>query len=99
MPGPDKIMLIRHAEKPVSDSPAGVREDGSSDKHSLIVRGWQRAGGLVEFFAKPTRPGIAVPATIFPLRRATAQAFPRERPRACVRKRPSSLWGESWTSL
>jgi hypothetical protein len=58
-------MLIRHAEKPVSDSLPGVREDGSSDKHSLIVRGWQRAGALVEFFAKPTRPNIAVPAAIF----------------------------------
>jgi hypothetical protein len=65
MPGPDKIMLIRHAEKAVFDSPAGVREDGSSDKHSLIVRGWQRAGALVEFFAKPTHPNIAAPATIF----------------------------------
>ncbi|MGP6157517.1 MAG: hypothetical protein ACLPYS_08430 [Vulcanimicrobiaceae bacterium] len=65
MPGPDKIMLIRHAEKPSFDPPGGVREDGSSDKHSLIVRGWQRAGALVTFFAKPTRPGIGVPATIF----------------------------------
>jgi hypothetical protein len=58
-------MLIRHAEKPVSDSLAGVREDGSSEKHSLIVRGWQRAGALVEFFAKPTRQNIALPAAIF----------------------------------
>ncbi len=65
MPGPDKIMLIRHAEKPVSDSPAGVKEDGATNKHSLIVRGWQRAGALVAFFARPTRPGIVVPATIF----------------------------------
>ena len=64
MSGPDKVMLIRHAEKPV-DSTAGVSEDGSTDKHSLIVRGWQRAGALVAFFAKPAQPGIAVPATIF----------------------------------
>jgi broad specificity phosphatase PhoE len=57
-------MLIRHAEKPAGSSD-GVREDGSSDKHSLIVRGWQRAGALVAFFTKPTAPDIAVPAAIF----------------------------------
>ncbi len=65
MPGPDKIMLIRHAEKPNSDSAAGVREDGSSDGRALTVRGWQRTGALVAFFAEPTRRGIAVPAMIF----------------------------------
>jgi hypothetical protein len=57
-------MLIRHAEKPDASN-AGVSAEGSTDKHSLIVRGWQRAGALVAFFAKPALPGIAVPATIF----------------------------------
>ena len=65
MAGPDKIMLIRHAEKQVVPPPAGVNEDGATDKHSLIVRGWQRSGALVEFFINPTRSGISTPATIF----------------------------------
>jgi len=63
--GPAKIMLIRHAEKSVGPAPAGVNENGDVDKHSLIVRGWQRAGALVDFFENPTRPGISTPTTIF----------------------------------
>jgi hypothetical protein len=47
-----KIMLIRHAEKP---SPFhdnyGVTPEGNHEKDSLTVRGWQRAGALVCFFA------------------------------------------------
>ena len=67
MPGPDKIMLIRHAEKPQPGVPipAGVDENGNNDPHSLLVRGWQRAGALVAFFSAPTRAGIAVPSVIF----------------------------------
>lgn len=65
MAGPDKIMLIRHAEKPEDSTPAGVREDGTANKHSIIVRGWQRAGALVAFFAKPSHPKIATPNAIF----------------------------------
>jgi hypothetical protein len=64
MAGPDTIMIIRHAEKPDAAAPVGVDEDGSPDKHSLTIRGWQRAGALVPFFASPARPGIARPATI-----------------------------------
>jgi hypothetical protein len=64
MPEPDKIMLIRHGEKPEVPPPAGVTEDGGKNKHALIVRGWQRAGALVAFFEKPTRPKISTPATI-----------------------------------
>jgi hypothetical protein len=63
--GPDKIMFIRHGEKAVTAPPIGVNENGAPDKHSLIVRGWQRAGALVAFFAHPSRAGIATPATIF----------------------------------
>jgi hypothetical protein len=58
-------MFIRHGEKAISPPPAAVNENGATDKHSLIVRGWQRAGALVTFFAQPSRPGIATPATIF----------------------------------
>jgi broad specificity phosphatase PhoE len=61
-----KIMLIRHAEKP-DDKDGGVDQKGKPDKHDLIVRGWQRAGALVQFFANPRDPNSAItrPATIF----------------------------------
>jgi hypothetical protein len=60
------IMLIRHAEKP-DDEDGGVDQKGKPDKHDLIVRGWQRAGALVQFFANPRDPNgpIKPPATIF----------------------------------
>jgi hypothetical protein len=59
-------MLIRHAEKP-DDKDGGVDQKGNADKHDLIVRGWQRAGALVQFFANPRDPNgpINRPATIF----------------------------------
>jgi hypothetical protein len=50
-----KIMLIRHAEKP-DDKDGGVDQKGNADNHDLIVRGWQRAGALVQFFANPPDP-------------------------------------------
>ena len=61
-----KIMLIRHAEKPDGND-GGVDQKGNPDKHDLIVRGWQRAGALVQFFANPRDPNgpIRPPATIF----------------------------------
>ena len=47
-----RIMLIRHAEKPPKDgSKQGVSANGNVDPEDLIVRGWQRAGALVRFFA------------------------------------------------
>jgi hypothetical protein len=61
-----RIMLIRHAEKP-DDKDGGVDPKGNPDKHDLTVRGWQRAGALVQFFANPRDPNgpIKRPATIF----------------------------------
>jgi hypothetical protein len=61
-----RIMLIRHAEKP-DDNDGGVDQNGNPDKHDLIVRGWQRAGALVQFFANPRDPNgpIKPPETIF----------------------------------
>ncbi len=61
-----QIMLIRHAEKP-DDKDGGVDQKGKPDKHDLIVRGWQRAGALVRFFANLGDPNgpIKRPATIF----------------------------------
>jgi hypothetical protein len=46
-----RIMVIRHAEKPVDPPPHGVTFEGEREKESLTVRGWQRAGALVSFFA------------------------------------------------
>lgn len=65
-----KIMMIRHGEKPSNDgSVHGVDENGSHDPNELTVRGWQRAGALVRFFAPPnaafSNPALATPATIF----------------------------------
>jgi hypothetical protein len=45
-----KIMVIRHAEKPTGDD-LGITITGSTDKESLIVQGWQRAGALTVLFA------------------------------------------------
>ncbi|GAB2540831.1 hypothetical protein [Nocardia heshunensis] len=73
-PLPDTVMIIRHAEKPTgSGKPYGITEDGERDEESLTVRGWTRAGALVDLFdprgsdGKPTalRPGLSKPATIF----------------------------------
>jgi broad specificity phosphatase PhoE len=56
-----KIMVIRHAEKPAeSGFPTGVLETGEQDPESLTVRGWERAGALLCFFA-PTAGGLQYP--------------------------------------
>jgi hypothetical protein len=65
-----KIMIIRHAEKHYDGSPdRGVSIEGIHKKHELTVRGWQRAGALVRFFAPPGDhpPGglISTPRAIF----------------------------------
>lgn len=63
-----KIMIIRHAEKPGDADPDhGVSWNGVHDRHDLTVRGWQRAGALVRFFAPidaPLTGDLATPATI-----------------------------------
>jgi hypothetical protein len=65
----NKIMVIRHAEKPSDDgSIAGVTAAGAEDKHELIVRGWQRSAALARLFAPLkafTDPRLAQPKTIF----------------------------------
>jgi hypothetical protein len=63
-----KVMLIRHAEKP-DGTAQGVDIDGNAGKEFLTVRGWQRAGALVRFFA-PTnaecqRQGVGQPGFLF----------------------------------
>lgn len=53
MPPPlRKLLLIRHAEKPVPElGIGGVDLNGRPDRRSLSVRGWQRAAALVRWFA------------------------------------------------
>jgi hypothetical protein len=63
---PNRIMFIRHAEKPDGTSDAkGVMADGTENKESLTVRGWQRAGALVRFFCPVSGGRELAPATIF----------------------------------
>lgn len=65
-----KIMLIRHAERPSPDkSIRGVTQAGVKNKEELTVRGWQRAGAFVRFFAPPdnhfVHPSLERPETLF----------------------------------
>jgi len=66
-----RIMVIRHAEKPYVDSKernAGVRMDGSSSHESLAVRGWQRAGALAILFGAAElaqSKGLSVPEHLY----------------------------------
>ena len=68
----DKIMLIRHGEKPNDPKPApGYDLSGNKDPKSLTKAGWKRAHKLVEFFhprlAAPPK-GIAVPNALYAAR-------------------------------
>ena len=64
-----QIMLIRHGEKPSPDGTVlGVTMDGTASPDELSVRGWQRAGALVRFFAPAdgvNRPGLQKPEFLF----------------------------------
>ena len=51
---PPLIMIIRHGEKPGSDTSHGTAPGGGHDPTSLTVAGWVRAGALVELFAPLT---------------------------------------------
>ncbi|WP_406634022.1 hypothetical protein [Amycolatopsis sp. WGS_07] len=68
-PGTARVMIIRHAEKPSgSAGPQGIDVNGSPDSHSLTVRGWTRAGALVELFAPASgtvRAGLARPTAVY----------------------------------
>ena len=47
------VLIIRHAEKPDPAKPdlgPGLTPKGVEDKHSLVVRGWQRAGAWAALF-------------------------------------------------
>ncbi len=66
---PAKIMIIRHAEKPDQNGAVlGIDEAGRPDPNQLSVRGWQRTGALVPYFASAGQEGgegIATPSAIF----------------------------------
>jgi hypothetical protein len=61
------VFIIRHGEKPKESWPGpGLTFEGSDDKKSLVVRGWQRAGSWAALFGS----GLASadyprPTTIF----------------------------------
>jgi hypothetical protein len=66
----DKIMLVRHGEKPEKDEDIhGVNPEGEHDKNELSTRGWQRSGALVRFFnplnGQFIHPGMAKPNAFF----------------------------------
>ena len=52
------ILLIRHAEKPEKPIDPkrgpGLTATGEEDKHSLVIRGWQRAGAWAVLFGQGT---------------------------------------------
>jgi broad specificity phosphatase PhoE len=61
-------MIIRHAEKHQHGLHGqGVNENGQPSRHELTVRGWQRAGALVQYFTQPGPTGHAIetPHAIF----------------------------------
>ena len=63
--GPERVIVVRHAEKPPPlGPPAGVKEDGDTDRHSLTVRGWQRAGALANRLCR-AEPELGRPDAIF----------------------------------
>lgn len=81
----DRLMLIRHAEKPHDDE-LGVDAHGQPAPGSLSVQGWQRAGALVRLFAPPDglapAPHLQTPQRIFAAR--PTPPHPSTRPRDTV---------------
>src|SRR5208283_4221632 len=79
------LIVIRHAEKP--DDPAlgpGLTAQGDPDKHSLVVRGWQRAGAWAALFGPDgSRPDYPTPDVVYA---ADPDAAPTED--GSVSKRP-----------
>ena len=92
---PNKIMIIRHGEKPSKNpgkhGPFDVEEDGEAGNgKSLIVTGWQRAGALNAFFAPygstPSNSLIARPDYIY------AGSPNSESQRPCETVTPLAAW-------
>lgn len=69
---PKKIYIIRHADKQINleipKPPFGIDIDGNRNYHSLIPKGWQRAGALVSLFDPVTKilqRGLETPTFLF----------------------------------
>jgi hypothetical protein len=78
----DKIMVVRHGEKPGSPPPPfGIDHDGNQNKDCLIVRGWQRSGALACLFSEmgvAARKHLAVPTTVYATNPASKSKRPKE---------------------
>ncbi|MDN0075074.1 hypothetical protein QU481_09225 [Crenobacter sp. SG2303] len=83
-PRAQKIMIIRHAEKPTTNNsdPYGVNDNGETDGEGLTVQGWQRAGALAVLFAPShgslQNAELATPGVLFAA--AVAKHSKSERP-------------------
>lgn len=76
---PLTILIIRHAEKPDDPSAGpwrgpGLTEAGAENKHSLLVRGWQRAGAWAALF------GAGIGGSDYPRPNAVYAADPNKTP-------------------
>jgi hypothetical protein len=60
------VLLIRHGEKPSDPSVDGLTLKGKPDKHSLVIRGWQRAGAWAALLgAVPVTPDYPRPDIVY----------------------------------
>ncbi len=85
---PSRIMIIRHAEKPVPDGAPGIAPDGSPDPKSLSEAGWERANKLVATFSQPTVREIEKPDVVF----AASPEVGSKRPAQTVTPLVHALW-------
>jgi hypothetical protein len=97
-PPPTKIMIIRHGEKqPESGPPHSITLDGVRDPASLTVRGWQRAGALVRFFAPVNgvfmNPHLAQPTYLYGM--APVKEGHSVRPQETITPLRDALLGEN----
>lgn len=88
MAQPQRIMIVRHAEKPKVDDQGqniGVGMDGSHDEESLAVRGWQRAGALSVLFGSPEiaqSRGLSVPRHLYASHPVSANDGRQQKPQS-----------------
>jgi hypothetical protein len=60
------ILIIRHAEKPGESFPGpGLTIEGQKDGHSLVIRGWQRAGAWGALFGSLANQAYPKPDFVY----------------------------------